>query len=86
MYGVSFTVWRFRHAIAVFLALCTQEFFRLGVLAYLEGVYNVLTVIIWVCGMFITVMTELVVVNLWAAVTMGVTGTIVLKLIERLCI
>jgi hypothetical protein len=82
--SVSFSeiVRTYRYAIAAFLALCTQEFFRLGVMAYLEGVYNVLFVVAWVVGMGVTVVTELIVVNLSAIVMMGVTGAVVLRIIE----
>ena len=73
----SEVVWRFRHAIAALLALCTQEFFRLGLLAYLEGVCNVLRVLGWVGALCVT--------KCWWSVTVTVvTGVVVLKSIESL--
>ena len=84
--SVSFSevVWVYRYVIATFFALCTLEFFRLGVMAYLEGVYNTLFAVVWVCGMFITMVTELIMANLATIVTMGATGVTVLKIIESL--
>tara|TARA_B110000902_G_scaffold197419_1_gene223988 strand:- start:2104 stop:2382 length:279 start_codon:yes stop_codon:yes gene_type:complete len=77
-------IWRWRYIVSIYIALCTQEFFRLGILAWLEFVYGVF-ITIWIVAWGVTtVLAGAVVGNLPSLVIVGVTGFGVLSVIETM--
>ena len=75
-------LWRSRYVVSIYTALCTQEFFRLGILAWLEFVYGVFITIWIVVWSIATVILGVIVENLPSLVIIGVTGFGVLNVIE----
>jgi len=76
-------VWRYRYVVAVYAALCTQSFFRLGILAWLEFVYGVVSTFCWVGQIVGVTLVMAVLENLDQLVVMGATGYGVLYMINR---
>jgi len=83
-YTVNQLVFHCRYFIAAFVALCTQDFFRLGVLAWLEGVYRTISTFLWVIAIIFKTLILVQLENLTSMLTMGITGYIVIRLISRL--
>ena len=75
-------VWRSRYVVSIYTALCTQEFFRLGTLAWLDFVCGVCLTIWIVVWSIATVILGVIVENLPSLVIIGVTGFGVLSVIE----
>lgn len=86
MCSVTFreVMWRYRYAVAVYAALCTQSFFRLGILAWFEFVYGVVSTFCWVGQMVGTTLVMAMLENLDELVVMGATGYGVLYTINRI--
>lgn len=82
-YTINQLVFHCRYLIATFVALCTQDFFRLGVLAWLEGVYRTVSTLLWVIAIILKTLVLVQLENLTSIFTIGITGYIVVRLISR---